>query len=82
MKDGPSIFPIVPHQDETLSYHLEAGYLPDKSFLLSVIGNFLRTDEELGWSREVVDILNFECVNFAIIVFKFQDYCAYTLGFD
>ena len=47
------VFPFVPHQDVTLSHHLELGFLPVSFVLSSVVVPVLRFDEDIGCSREV-----------------------------
>ena len=56
MKDGPLGFTVVPHKDRAFYHQLELGPLPSDFTPSSVSGPFLRADEELGHSREVVDV--------------------------
>ena len=51
MKYGPLWFPVFPHKDRVFVHHLEVGPFPCKFFFFSVLGPFLRDDEELGRSK-------------------------------
>ena len=42
----------------------------------------LRADEELGHSREVLDLLKSKVVTFKCVIFQFQDGSAYPLWLD
>ena len=57
MKDGTLVLPVVPYEDGSFDYHLEIGTLPSEFIFPSVTGPFLRSDEDLGYPKEVVDIL-------------------------
>ena len=49
-----------------LSHHLEVSPFSDNFGFLSVPGPFLRSDEELGRPREIVDIFEIEIVDFPV----------------
>ena len=76
MQDGPSRFKLVPHQDAMINHQLEVGSLPTDYVFNSATGPFLRANEELGCSREVVEFFKFELANLPIAVFKLQGDCA------
>ena len=59
MKDFPRKFPVVTHQDETLSHNLEVDYLLYDLFFSSTIEPIWGGDEELRLSREVIYIFEF-----------------------
>ena len=80
MNYSPFLFTVVPHEGIAFSHHLELGPLHYESIFSSVQGPFLRADEELGRSREVVDLFKSEVVKFACVLFQVQDYGAYTIG--
>ena len=48
-------FYVVSHKDRAFSHHLEVGPLPSNFICSSGLGPFLRDDEVLGSSKEVVD---------------------------
>ena len=48
MKDGPLGFSVVPHKDKAFAHCLEISLLYYNSILPSVLGPFLRYDEDLG----------------------------------
>ena len=56
MKYGPLGFPVFPHKDGSFAYHLEVVPFPSYFIFPSVPGTLLRADEELGRSREVLDV--------------------------
>ena len=56
VKDGPLIFTLIPHVYVAFYHHLELGPFHSNFIFPSISGTFLRDDEELGNSREVVDI--------------------------
>ena len=51
-------FPGVPCEGGAFDHCLEIGPFPSKFIFPSVLGPFFRADEELGHSREVLDVLN------------------------
>ena len=55
---------VVPHKDRAFPLHLELGPSPSDFVLSSVLGPFLGGDEELGRSRELVDLFESKVVNF------------------
>ena len=61
------MFPLVPHKDVVNCHHLEVGPFPANFGFLSVPGPFMRAYEEHGFSREVVDILYINVVNFHVL---------------
>ena len=73
MKDGPLWFPVVLNKNIAFSHHLEVGISPSNFIFVSVPGPFLRADEELGRSREVVDLFKSKIVNFTCAVFQVHD---------
>ena len=68
MKDGSLLFSIVPNKYGALAHHLEVGPLPANSLFHYLLGPFMRSDEELGRSREVIDIFEVEIVNLPYIL--------------
>ena len=58
MNDGHLEFTFVPHQYGELSHHFEKGPLMVNLIFYSVMIPFVGTDEELGCTREVVEISN------------------------
>ena len=55
MKHGPLGFPVVPQKGGLFAHHHKVGPFPYDFIFPSILGPFLRADEELGSSREVVD---------------------------
>ena len=82
MKDGPLLFPVVPHEDREFSHHLELGPFYSDFFLSSVLVPFLRADEELGRSGGVVELFEIKVVNLTRVIFQVQEYGAYPLGIN
>ena len=82
MKYDTLWFFVVPHKYKAFSHHLEVGHFPSKFIFSSVLEPFLREDEEIGHSREVVDLLKSKIVNFYCFIFQVQDNGAYPLGID
>ena len=82
MKDGPFLFPVIPHKGRAFSHHLDVGPFPSDFFFSSVLGPFMRADENLGRSREVLDLLKSKVVKFSCVVFQVQEDSAYFLGID
>ena len=80
MKDYPFLFTVVPHEDRAFSHHLEVGPLPSYFVFSSVLVSFLRADEELGSSREVLDLFKTKVVKFTCIILKDQYNGDYPLG--
>ena len=72
MKDGPLLFPVVLHEDRAFYHHLEVGPLTSNFVLSSSLGPFLRADEELGRSGEVVEFFESKVVNFTHVIFQVQ----------
>ena len=50
MKYGPLKFTVVTHKDGAFYHHLEVGTLPSEFLFSSVLGSFIRDDEELEHS--------------------------------
>ena len=48
MKDVPLWFPVVPHEDIAFFHYPEVGPFLSNFFFSSVLGPFMRADEELG----------------------------------
>ena len=57
MKYGRSGFTAVPHKDGAFARHLEVGPFHYEFIFSFIPGPFLRADEKLGHSIEVVDVL-------------------------
>ena len=75
-------FTVVPHKGGAFTHQLEVGTFPSDFIIPYVQGLFLMADEELWYSREVVDVLKDNILMFACVVFRFQDDGAYLLGLD
>ena len=82
MNDDNKEFTVVPHQDGALSYHLEEGSLIYKSIFYSTTRPFMGTYEELGCTREVVEMFQMSFCGFSVVVLKFKWNCDYTHVFD
>ena len=82
MRDGPLWFTVVPHEAGSLAHHLEVGPLSSNFILPSVPWPFLRADEELGISREVVENFKYNIVKFTCFILQVQDDGDYPLGID
>ena len=80
MKYGPLKFTVVPHENKAFSHHLEVDPFPYDFILSSVPGPFLRSDEELGCSRELVDFFLIELMIISCIILEIQYGGGYTLG--
>ena len=72
--DGPMRFPIF--------HKIEVGTLLSNFSLPSVTRPFLREDEEIGCTRNLLDMLKIDFMKRAWIVLQAQDDGAYPLGFD
>ena len=59
------------------AHHLELFPFPSDYVFSSVLGPFLRADEELGRSRKVVDLFESKFVYFTFVIFQVQDDDAY-----
>ena len=79
---GLLVFPVFPNKYGASSHHLEVGPFPFNFIFYSVPGPFLRADEELGSSREVVDLFKSKVVKFTCVVFQVHDDGDYPLGID
>ena len=82
MKDGPLVFPVFSHKDRAFSHHLEVGPFPSDFIFSSVPGPFLRSDEELGRSREAVDLFKSKVVKLTCVILQVQYDATYPLGLD
>ena len=82
MNGGPLWFPAVAHKDRAFDHHLEEGPFHSYFIFYSILGPFLRANEDLGRSREVVDFFKNNIFKFTCVVFQVQDDSAYTLGLD
>ena len=82
MKDGPFLFPVIPHKGRAFSHHLDVGPFPSDFFFSSVLGPFMRADEKLERSREVLDLFESRVVDFTLVIFQVQDNGAYPLGIN
>ena len=82
MNGGTLGFHVVPYEYRAFPHHLEVCPFPSDFILSSVPGQFLRADEELGRSREVVDLFKNNVVKFNYGAFQVQDDVAYPLGLD
>ena len=58
------------------------GPLSSDFIFSSILGLLLRADEELGRSREVVDLFKSKVVKFTCVVFQVHDDGDYPLGID
>ena len=72
----------VAHKYRSFAHHLEVGPFPSDFIFPSVPGPFLRADEDLGRSMEVVDIFKYKIVKFTCVIFRVQDDGVYTLWLD
>ena len=81
MKDGPLLFPVVPHEDRAFSHQLEVVPFPSDFVLSSVLGPFLRAGEERGCSSKVVYLFKSKVVEFTCVDFQVQENGAYPLCF-
>ena len=79
MKGFPLWFPVVPHEDRVFSHHLEVGFFPSEFVFSSIMGPFLRGNEELGSSKEVVDLFEIKVVDLTRVLFQIQDNSEYPL---
>ena len=80
MKDGPLLFPVVPHKDIAFANHLEVGPFPFEFSISYVLGLCIRYNEDLGRSREVLDLFESKFVNFNRVIFQVQDNGVYPNG--
>ena len=64
------------------AYNLEVGIYPSDFIFYSILDPFLNADEELGLSREVLDLFKNKIVTLTCVVFQVQDKGAYLLGID
>ena len=81
IKDVTLWCPVVSHEGVALAHHLEVGPFTTNFGPPSFLGQFLRSDGDLGSRRELVDIFEVEIVSFTRIVLQVQDDGAYPLGF-
>ena len=82
MEYGTLKFTVFTHQVRTFGHNFKLGpFLSNFGFPL-VTGPFTRSDGELGFSRELVDIFELELINIAFTVLQIQDYGTYPLFFD
>ena len=51
---GPMIFTLVPHKDVNICHRLELGPFLANLRFPSVVGPFMRADENIGWYMEEV----------------------------
>ena len=82
MKDVPLWFPVVPHEDIAFFHYPEVGPFPSKFFFSSILGPFMRADEELGIYKEVLYLFEIKVVNFTRVLYQVQDDGAYSLGIN
>ena len=75
-------FTIVLQEERYFARHLEVGPFPYNFIFSSITGPFLRSDEEIVRSREVLDLFKSKIVKFTFVVFQVQDDGAYPLGID
>ena len=80
MNAGNLLFTVVPQKYRAFSHHLEVGPFPSKFFFSSILGPFMRADEELGIYKEVLYLFEIKVVNFTRVVYQVQDDGAYSLG--
>ena len=79
MKDGHLQFPVVTHEDRAFAHYLEVGPFPSNFVFSSVLGPFVRADEELGRSGEVVDLFESKVMNLTRVIFHVQEDGVYPL---
>ena len=82
MTFGPLWFTVVPHEDRAFYHHLEVDPFTSDFVFYSVLGPFMRDDEELGRSGEEVDLFESQVVNLNPAIFQIQHYGAYPLGIN
>ena len=82
MKYGPLWFPVVPHKDREFPHNLEVGTFPSDFIFPSLPGPFLRADEDLGCTREIIYLLKNKILEFTCVLFQVQDNGSYCLGLD
>ena len=64
------------------AHHLEVGPFPSEFTFSSVPDHFLKADEELGISREVVNLFKSNTAYFTFVVFQVEDDGDYPFGID
>ena len=60
-------------------HHLEVGLFPPEFIFSSVLGPFMRADEELRRYGEVVDLFESKVLNLYRLIFQVQDIGAYPI---
>ena len=75
-------FPVVTHEDIAFPHHLEVGPFPSNFVFSSILGPFLRSDEDLRRYRGVVDLFESKVLNFTRFILQVQDNDAYLLGLN
>ena len=70
MKNIPLGLHVVPHRDGALDHHIEVGPCPSNFRFSSVLGPFLRADEELGCHRELVYIYEIDIVSLPVLSYR------------
>ena len=73
MKNGPLWFTVVIHKDRAFDHNLEVGPFPSEFVFSYVLGPFMRADEDIGRSREVVYLFESKVVNLTCVIFQVQD---------
>ena len=81
MKDSQLRCTNVTHYDGSFPHNFQVGPSLTNFFFPSVMGPFLRYDEDLGCPREVVEMSEFHFMYIACIILQVQDNGAYCLGF-
>ena len=80
MKYGPLWFSVVPHKDRAFARHLELSPFPSDFILSYLQSPFLRADEDIGRSREVVDLFTSNTVKLTCVLFQVHYKRAFPLG--
>ena len=82
MKYGPLWFTVVTYKDRTFYHHLDVVPFPFNFVLSSVLGPFMRDDEDLGRSGEVVDLFEIKIMNLTRAILQVQYDGTYPLGIN
>ena len=82
LKYGPMRFPVVSKKYGTLSQHFQLGPFMANFVFYSITGPFVRTNKELGCSRELYYMLKIEFMKLACIILQVQFDVTNPLGFE
>ena len=80
MKGGTLWFNVVPNEDKEFYHHLEVVPLPSDFVFFSVLGPFMRANEELGRSGEVVDFFRVRLLILPISSSRYRTAVTISLG--